>query len=107
MSCPMAATTIVSDPDTDDEAVPKDERFYFFFIASYQVMSKVSRRVKRKEVTFGHVRHGLEDTIDAEFKFRVKFSRDLPWEVQRLQENMASLNVFCPEFGIKDLTQFY
>ena len=65
----MAATTIISDPDTDDEAVPEDERFYFFCIASHQVMSKVSRRVKRKEVTFGHVRRGLEGTIDAEFKF--------------------------------------
>ena len=65
----MAATTIISDPDTDDEAVPEDERFYFFCIASHQVMSKVSRRVKRKEVTFGHSRRGLEGTIDAEFKF--------------------------------------
>ena len=35
-------------------------------------------------------------------KFRVKFSLELPWEVQSLQENMASLNVFRPEFGIKD-----
>ena len=68
-SCTMAATTIISDPDTDDEAVPEDERFYFFCIASHQVMSKVSRRVKRKEVTFGHLRRGLEGTIDAEFKF--------------------------------------
>ena len=98
----MAATTIVSDPDTDNEAVPEDERFYFFFIASHQVMSKVSRRVKRKEITFGHVRRGLEGTIDAEFKFRVNSSHNLPWEVQWLQENRASLNVFCPEFGIKD-----
>ena len=69
MSCTMPATTVVSYPDTDDEAVHEDERFYFFFIASHQVMSKVSRRVKPKEVTFGHVWCGLEGTIDAEFKF--------------------------------------
>jgi len=69
----MAATTIVSDPDTDDEAVPEDERFYFFCIASHQVMSKVSRSVPPKEVTFGHVRQGLEGSVGTEFRFLFPF----------------------------------
>ena len=87
----MAATTIISDPDTDDEAVPEDERFYFFCIASHQVMSKVSRRVKRKEVTFGHVRRGLEGTIDAEFKFALSAKCNLVVSLQ--QENMENVGV--------------
>ena len=87
----MAATTIVSDPDTDNEAVPEDERFYFFCIASHQVMSKVSRRVKRKEVTFGHVRRGLEGTIDAEFKFALSAKCNLVVSLQ--QENMENVGV--------------
>ena len=87
----MAATTIISDPDTDDEAVPEDERFYFFCIASHQVVSKVSHRVKRKEVTFGHVRHGLEGTIDAEFKFALSAKCNLVVSLQ--QENMENVGV--------------
>jgi len=87
----MPATTIVSDPDTDDEAVPEDERFYFFCIASHQVMSKVSRRVKPKKVTFGHVRRGLEGTIDAEFKFALSPKCNLV--VSPKQEEMEILGV--------------
>ena len=84
---------------------PKIKRFYFFFIASHQVMSKVSRRVKPKEITFGHVRCELEGTIDAEFKFALSAKCNLVVSLQ--QEHMENVGVLEGNGGKVVFFQWY
>ena len=71
------STLIVSDPDTDDEAIPEIERFYFFTVSNHnnsnQATSKVSRNIPQKKVTFAHVRHRLEEgSFPYDFNFMLK-----------------------------------
>lgn len=92
-----------SEPDTDDEVVDEDDRFHFFYIASHQVMSKVSRRTPPMKITFGHIRRGLERNIGTEFRFVIPRTPAPPCTVHPCQEeDTRTWRVLRELFGIKD-----
>ena len=87
------STSIVSDPDTDDEAIPEIERFYFFTVSNHnngdQATSRVSRNIQLRKITFADVRDGLEGQVFKKpflfmvGKFTVTPAQEKRWRVTR------------------------
>ena len=82
---------IVSDLDSDDEDIPENERYYFFRVHNNRAVSRVSRNIPLRKVTFAHVRQGFNICeIRGEYRFCLSSLCDIvinpiqeSWEIVR------------------------